>query len=292
MSQEAKRLDEAKRRAVGRAAARRRGRAAEAAEAAEVAHDARPRARRARRDRDRDLGAEAEPRARSEERPPRPRRHEAREAPAGARWWERPPSKPTVSAAARVLPQQARAWAAAAAAQLEAAEAAEAEVEAAQRVSGLEPEGLPQCVPPPPPPPLASSAEASVTVTALERWLLAHGVSARAAEVGRVQSDGEAEARLGAEAAWRDGLELLALVEALERRRLEGVHRAPRAAAHCLRNVEKAMEALRTSTLRKVPHTHLHAAKQFVRGERGAILRLLGHLFAAHGPGTRTARAA
>ena len=77
-------------------------------------------------------------------------------------------------------------------------------------------------------------AKSNVNVPRLSAWLRIVGLDDRASNL---TTEG------GVLVAWRDGVYLVRLVEALEGRQLNGVERQPRAAAHCRRNAEKALEA-------------------------------------------------
>ena len=134
----------------------------------------------------------------------------------------------------------------------------------------------------------ATAAQAAATMSKLEglnlprlgAWLRAVGVPEHATQLSAREP--------ASLVTWRDGLQLVALVETLERRTLLGVERQPRSTAHCRRNVEKAMEALR---LRKqMPITHLYSAPRVVRGEPTTILPLLAEIREAYGGEARAKR--
>ena len=134
----------------------------------------------------------------------------------------------------------------------------------------------------------ATAAQAAATMSKLEglnlprlgAWLRAVGVPEHATQLSVREP--------ASLVPWRDGLQLVALVETLERRTLLGVERQPRSTAHCRRNVEKAMEALR---LRKqMPITHLYSAPRVVRGEPTTILPLLAEIREAYGGEARAKR--
>jgi hypothetical protein len=121
----------------------------------------------------------------------------------------------------------------------------------------------------------AAAAMATIPTSQLPRlrsWLRGYGLGERAAAL---------EPEDGVLVAWRDGLLLVRLVETLEGRELEGIQRQPRAAAHCRRNVEKALEALRGRKTMKL--THLYSAPRIVRGDPSTILPLLVHMRDAYG---------
>ena len=72
---------------------------------------------------------------------------------------------------------------------------------------------------------------------------------------------------------WSDGLALVHLVEALERRTLPGIERSPKAAAQRQRNYEKALEVLRLK--KGMPLTHCYAAARLARADPSALVPLL-----------------
>ena len=111
-----------------------------------------------------------------------------------------------------------------------------------------------------------------VRLPKLRSWLRAIGVHQEAAELTIEGSQLPA---------WRDGTGLVRLVEALEGRQLHGVERRPRAAAHCRRNVDKALEALRA--VKTMPVTHLYSAPKLVRGEAAITLKILAEAMHAYG---------
>ena len=118
---------------------------------------------------------------------------------------------------------------------------------------------------PPPPPHSVATLEPQVDLADLARlsqWLRSLGLPAAAAELDR-PTLGE----------WCDGLRLCELVEALERRELPGVTRAPKSSASARHNVEKACEALRRK--QGMALDHAFSTTSILRGDQPTIVALL-----------------
>ena len=106
----------------------------------------------------------------------------------------------------------------------------------------------------------------------LSHWLEGVGLDRRASSL-EVVGDGVL-------LAWRDGLPLVRLVEALEGRALSGIEWRPHASAQCKRNIEKALEVLRLK--KGMPLTHLYGASKMVRGDAQTIFALLTDMRTAY----------
>ena len=127
------------------------------------------------------------------------------------------------------------------------------------------PPNLPPPPQPPSPPHSAAALEPQVDpadLARLSQWLRSLGLAAAAAELDR-PTLGE----------WCDGLRLCELVEALERRELPGVTRAPKSSASARHNVEKACEALRRK--QGMALDHAFSTTSILRGDQPTIVALL-----------------